>query len=216
MADDSIVVALEAGKRLVVARTFYVYTHARPDGSVFYIGKGSGRRSNDFSPTRRTAHHRNIMEKYGRENIIITIIPTPSEKDAMTLEQAMIAEARLDRIALVNITDGGEGAAGRKASPAQQVGLAKGRGKDRILSRDARQRIIDGLALARTKITPDGRKKALATLILARSKPRKLVTKTCIECFLPFITTSGKAKCCGQLCDQQRRRRSQIGQYRLL
>lgn len=27
------------------SKSFYAYTHSRPDGSVFYVGKGQGRRA---------------------------------------------------------------------------------------------------------------------------------------------------------------------------
>ena len=35
---------------------FYVYMHCRPDGSVFYVGKGCGKRARDFA-SRSQKHH---------------------------------------------------------------------------------------------------------------------------------------------------------------
>ena len=52
------------------ATRFFVYLHKRPDGSVFYVGKGSKARANEFAPSRRTAHHRNVVAKHGREDML--------------------------------------------------------------------------------------------------------------------------------------------------
>lgn len=95
---------------------FYVYTHAKPNGDIFYVGKGSGKRAWDFSPSRRTKHHINIINKYGRNNIKVTIIPCEWEYLAFKLERALISGHRYLGVALINLTDGGEGAAGRKFS----------------------------------------------------------------------------------------------------
>ena len=93
------------------AKHFYVYTHARPGGNVFYVGKGSGRRAWNFTKGRNPKHLA-IINKYGAENIVVTLFPCESEDAAFALERAMIAE----HTGLANMTDGGEGASGRPVS----------------------------------------------------------------------------------------------------
>lgn len=88
------------------------YTHHRPDGSVFYIGKGSVRRAKCLAPSRRSAHHNNVVRKYGRENIAIKVIPAMSEFEAIMLERALIAAHKFMGSRIVNLTDGGEGRSG--------------------------------------------------------------------------------------------------------
>ena len=98
---------------------FCVYTHSRPDGSVFYVGKGVEKRAHDFAPSRRTLHHKNVVSKYGRENIKVHVIPCMSETEAFMLERVHIKIARDAGKTLVNLTDGGEGGSGRKFTKEQ-------------------------------------------------------------------------------------------------
>lgn len=90
---------------------YYVYTHSRPNGEVFYVGKGKGNRC--YVMNRRNKHHKNIVEKYGVDNIIvIKVIEFISERAAISEEIALIARLRLSGISLANMTDGGEGMSG--------------------------------------------------------------------------------------------------------
>lgn len=104
---------------------FCVYTHSRPDGSVFYIGKGVEKRAYDFAPSRRTLHHKNVVAKYGRGNIKVKVIPCMGETEAFMLERVHIKLARDAGKALVNLTDGGEGCYGRKFTKEQLVAHAE-------------------------------------------------------------------------------------------
>ena len=91
-------------------KQFYVYIHKKPDGTPFYVGKGTGNRAYQFS--RRTQWHKNIVEKYGKNNIIIEIINCINEAQAFDLEKIYIKQFRNSKVCLVNLTDGGEGTAG--------------------------------------------------------------------------------------------------------
>ena len=105
---------------------FYIYFHKRPDGSVFYIGKGKGNRSHDFR-WNRNKHHRATVAKYGESNIGVEVYLCDSEQDALSLEVAIIGLMR-GTWRLVNLTNGGEGVSGmvvssetrRKLSDAQR------------------------------------------------------------------------------------------------
>jgi len=105
---------------------FYTYLHCRPDGTPFYVGKGFGKRSHRFSQG-RTAHYKNVIAKYGKENIGVFVFPCESEKQALEDEVATIAQLRREGYALVNLTNGGEGASGRtqSASTREKVSAAR-------------------------------------------------------------------------------------------
>ena len=90
---------------------FYVYTHARPDGSVFYVGKGCGNRST--SKANRNKHHMNITSKYGWENVLVTIVASNiTEDEAFRLECDTIRTLKSSGVRLANISEGGEGPSG--------------------------------------------------------------------------------------------------------
>ena len=93
---------------------FYVYIHIRPDGSPFYVGKGSGRRAWKFQG--RSERHTRTVAKYGAENIIVWTMNCASESEAITQEITLIRSLREGNIDLANICDGGEGIAGMKHS----------------------------------------------------------------------------------------------------
>lgn len=101
---------------------FCAYTHSRPDGSVFYVGKGDERRARNLS--RRNAHHKNIVKKHGEDNIKVTILPCSSEKAALSLERVMIKQYKSCGVNLCNRTDGGEGVSGMKHSAETRLFLS--------------------------------------------------------------------------------------------
>lgn len=185
---------------------FYVYTHARPDGSVFYVGKGSRRRAWDFSPSRRPVHHLNIVKKYGRDAISIQVIPCDSEEAAFALERQMIADLRAAEVALINRTDGGEGAAGRPINPKSAAAFAKSRGQGHFasLSPDAQERIIAGLQrgagawrtspAGQEQIRTLGQYSARATALRA---PAELI---CMHCLEIYFSKSRCSRYCSRRC----------------
>jgi len=93
---------------------FYTYMHCKPNGDPFYVGKGHGRRSHRFD--KRNQHHKNIVAKYGAENILVYVTKRDSEESALKAEIRLIKMLRWAGFELCNQTDGGEGSSGRKLS----------------------------------------------------------------------------------------------------
>lgn len=89
-------------------KLFYTYIHCKPDGTPFYIGKGSNNRSHDFIRG-RSAYHQRIVSKYGRDNIKIYIFHCDSEEQAFEDEMQHIAQLTSEGYLLCNHTGGGEG-----------------------------------------------------------------------------------------------------------
>jgi len=94
---------------------YYAYIHARPDGRVFYVGKGSGYRSGVMS-CGRNSYHKNIINKYGPANILVGTIDCSSEEIAFDLERGLIKCFKRSGVALVNQTEGGDGVRGADKS----------------------------------------------------------------------------------------------------
>lgn len=91
-------------------RQFYAYVHARPDGRIFYVGKGHGARSKNL--VGRNMYHRNVVDKHGAENILVGEITCSSEEIAFELERGLIKCLKRAGVKLTNMTDGGEGTSG--------------------------------------------------------------------------------------------------------
>lgn len=87
--------------------TSFAYIHCKPNGTPFYVGKGALRRAKYLGE--RNAHHKAIVNKYGRENILKGIIECTTDKIALELEVGIIKCLRRMGIKLANFTDGGEG-----------------------------------------------------------------------------------------------------------
>lgn len=95
---------------------YFTYIHCKPNGVPFYVGKGNGHRV-DY-PIRKNKFHRDILKKYGKNNILIKKYRCDSEKQAFELEKELVFILRnFLKIKLVNTTDGGEGSSGYKADP---------------------------------------------------------------------------------------------------
>lgn len=92
-------------------REFYVYLHKRPDGRIFYVGKGKARRA--WSSENRNQHWHNIVNKYGSFDVEI-IEDCLTEQESLEKEIEKIREIGLDNLA--NKTLGGGGVSGHKHS----------------------------------------------------------------------------------------------------
>lgn len=99
---------------------FYTYLHCKPDGTIFYVGKGCRRRSHELNRY-RSKYHMRIVAKYG---IRIFVFPCDSEAQAFADEVQQIRQLRQEGYALANHTDGGQGLSGRKHSLKSRAKIA--------------------------------------------------------------------------------------------
>jgi AP2 domain len=95
--------------------SYYVYIVFRLDGTPCYVGKGKGFRYG--VKHKHNPHYTAILnnaKKIGRELPIVIIRENLTEYDAFETEKAFIASIGREAFggSLVNLTDGGEGAAG--------------------------------------------------------------------------------------------------------
>ena len=93
---------------------FYTYTHATPDGDVFYVGKGIGHRV--YSMRDRSWLWRDRFNRL--DGIIMKIVARfETEQEAFDHERKLIEIYTAQGFNLVNLTEGGEGVRGYKQSP---------------------------------------------------------------------------------------------------
>ena len=125
---------------------FYVYAHYKPDGNIFYVGKGRGNRA--WWIHKRSDFWYKTVHKYGYE--VVLLYENLSEEDAFKLERDEIVfwgrRNNPDNFGfLINLTDGGEGTSGYKFTQEQLNNIdCKQRSKSAIKtmsSQDMRNRI---------------------------------------------------------------------------
>ena len=88
---------------------FYTYAHYKPDNSVFYIGKGQGRRA--FDKISRSKKWKELVAKEGDYKVEI-IAQWPTEQEAFEHEIFLIECFKDMGANLVNVSKGGYGASG--------------------------------------------------------------------------------------------------------
>lgn len=106
----------------IVSKDFYVYLHRRAtDGSVFYVGKGHGRRAwANNKASKRSAYWHRIARKHG---LIVEIVQSGlQEWYAFELERDLIAY--YGRESLCNLTDGGDGLINPSDCVREKIGKA--------------------------------------------------------------------------------------------
>lgn len=81
---------------------FYVYFHKRPDGSIFYVGKGKNDRA--WYKRNRNKHWWNVVNKHGSFDVEI-VKSGLTEQEAFELEAKYVNEIGIDN--LTNMTMGG-------------------------------------------------------------------------------------------------------------
>jgi hypothetical protein len=95
---------------------FYTYSHATPEGRIFYIGKGQGKRAHQLKY--RNDKWKKIVAKYGSP-IVQILAHWKTEAEALDHEILLIDCFRDMGYNLANLTDGGEGTSGYKHTPEQ-------------------------------------------------------------------------------------------------
>jgi hypothetical protein len=104
-------------------KKFYVYVHryasGPKQGDVFYVGKGTGSRSNSLQNRNKKWH--NFVNKYGFSSEICQ--DCMSEYDSFTLEMWLISKYRHCGVNLANLTGGGDGI--REPSKSTRIKMSK-------------------------------------------------------------------------------------------
>lgn len=103
----------------------YVYLHTKPNGEIFYVGKGNGKRA--YDKTNRNKHWKRVVNKYGYN--VSVFLDNISDDKAFSVEMDLIDAIGLDN--LTNLTKGGEGVRGNVLSEDSKLKLSKSQ-KDRI------------------------------------------------------------------------------------
>jgi hypothetical protein len=83
------------------------YIHCKPDGTPFYVGKGTIKRSNKIYG--RNNHHTNVVNKYGKDKILVGYLECSTEAIAFELEVGIIKCLKRMGTLLTNQTEGGIG-----------------------------------------------------------------------------------------------------------
>lgn len=151
-------------------KVFGAYIHARPDGSVFYAGKGTCKRAKNMN---RNGWHNSIVKKYGKNNIIVKFAPCDSEESAFELEEFIIEVLRAEGIELTNMTNGGEGTSGLACTETKKAKLSAAM-KGRKLSLDHRAKISEAMRGTESSIEI-GNKISIA--LLARHNTKEVFAK---------------------------------------
>lgn len=132
---------------------FYVYAHQRlDDNSIFYIGKGHGKRAE--STSNRNRYWEFVVNKVGYRVLIIQ--DNMSETDAFTLEKYLIAfygREDLGEGRLVNMSDGGEGNSGHIFTDESKIKMSRAnkgketwnKGKTDIYTAETKNKISEAL-----------------------------------------------------------------------
>lgn len=92
---------------------FYTYAHYKPDGTIFYIGKGKGARA--YTKQGRNAFWHNTIKKHPEYKVEI-LAHWKTEREALDHEIFLIDTFKSLGFVLTNLTFGGEGISGFKQS----------------------------------------------------------------------------------------------------
>lgn len=95
---------------------FFTYAHYKPEGGLFYIGKG--KRSRAYAMSNRNPYWNNIVAKYGKPTVKL-LAGWNTEQEAFDHEKLLILSFKDMGYKLANITEGGEGTSGYKHTPEQ-------------------------------------------------------------------------------------------------
>jgi hypothetical protein len=101
---------------------FYTYAHYKPNGELFYIGKGQGFRA--YTKSRKNKHWQKIVEKYGKP-IVQILANWNTEKEALDHEILLIDCFKSMGYKLANKSSGGEGSSGYKHTEESKLKMSE-------------------------------------------------------------------------------------------
>lgn len=133
---------------------YFLYYHCYPDGTPFYVGRGVWTRTKQMTSGRNTWHQR-IVEKLGKQNVLIKAHPVHDFYHANVLEQCAIAKLKTAGIKLCNLTAGGDGTQGYKHKP---EAIAKMKVAKQNMSLETRDKMAD---IARNRTFTDETREAM-------------------------------------------------------
>ena len=125
---------------------FYTYAHYKPDGAIFYIGKGQRRRAWDIIS--RSKKWKQALQEFGGHKVQV-LACWETEQEAFEHEIFLIACFRDMGVELINVSKGGYGASGyrhREDTLALFKESRKGQGNSffgRSHSKDTKQKISE-------------------------------------------------------------------------
>ena len=99
---------------------FYTYAHVKPDGAIFYIGKGKDRRA--WDKNNRNNYWHNIVNKHGYKAKILA--NSIDEELALLCEIEAIDAYKRRGFQLCNMTEGGEGFSGGKHTEQSKIKMS--------------------------------------------------------------------------------------------
>jgi hypothetical protein len=154
---------------------YYTYSHAKPDGSIFYIGKGVENRAHGFSS--RNRYWKRVVAKHGKPTVQI-LANWKTEQEAFEHEMFLIDCFKGMGFKLANITKGGDGVAGLKWTTESKLKLSKSKLGVRFVGRGATS-VKRG-----DKLDKNRADKMRAILVEARAKmkPKTGVPMAKVEC----------------------------------
>lgn len=156
----------------IASPRFYVYILCRPNGTPFYVGKGSNGRIYDHEREARSGHrcHKcHVIRKVWRAGGDIhryIVFTTDDEQEAFTYERETIA--LYGRETLANETDGGEGVSGWVPTPEE---TARKSAATRARYRDPAERAKTAALVRARYANPDERARTSERMKQALSGP---------------------------------------------
>ncbi len=154
---------------------YYTYSHAKPDGSVFYIGKGVGKRAHGFSS--RNRYWKRVVAKHGKP-IVEILANWQTEQEAFEHEMFLIDCFKGMGFRLANITKGGDGVAGLRWTEESKAKLSNSKLGTKFENRGA-------TSVKRGDKLPKERAKKMAEILIrARQniKPQTGIPVEQVEC----------------------------------
>lgn len=129
---------------------YYVYLHKRPDGSVFYVGKGKDRRA--WDKQNRNPHWHHIVNKHGGYDVEI-LKSGLTEEESLELEVKVIQEFGIENLS--NIILGGSGATGLVHTEDTRKRMSESHKQRYLEHPEERQKKLEVLAKIHDKMRND-------------------------------------------------------------